>query len=98
MTDAAVHTGANAKAERRSELDAMGVLIVVGLILFHSTQIFYGGDFFVQNEPWSMVALVAMAGGTPGFASQVGGWHTWSRMGLPATRCPPAMLKPWRDG
>ena len=64
MTDAAIHTGANAKAtrsERRSELDAMGVLIVVGLIFFHSAQIFYGGDFFVQNEPWSPMALVAVA-------------------------------------
>ena len=64
MTDAAVHTGANAEAtrpERRSDLDTMGVLIVIGLILFHSAQIFYGGDFFVQNEPWSPVALVAIA-------------------------------------
>jgi hypothetical protein len=64
MTDAAIHTGANAKAtrsERRSDLDVMGVLIVIGLVFFHSAQIFYGGDFFVQNEPWSMVALVAVA-------------------------------------
>ena len=58
MTDTAIRTGAHAKAakaERRSELDAMGVVVVVGLIFFHSAQIFYGGDAFVQNEPPSMV-------------------------------------------
>lgn len=64
MTGAAIHTGANGKAakpERRSELDAMGVVIVVGLVFFHSAQVFAGGDAFVQNEPSSMVALVTVA-------------------------------------
>jgi len=55
------NTRTEVKPERRSELDAMGVVVVVGLIFFHSAEIFYGGDFFVQNEPPSMVALVAVA-------------------------------------
>ena len=36
---------------RRRELDAMGMLVVVGLVFFHSAQIFYYGDFYVKNEP-----------------------------------------------
>jgi hypothetical protein len=54
VTDTAIDTRANAKAtppERRSELVAMGVAVVVGLIFFHSAQTFYGGHAFVQNEP-----------------------------------------------
>ena len=50
-----------AKPERRRELDMMGMLIVVGLVFFHTAQIFGGGDFYVQNEPPSMVALAFVA-------------------------------------
>ena len=39
------------QARRRRELDAMGMLVVVGLVFFHSAQIFYFADFYVKNEP-----------------------------------------------
>ena len=44
-------TDVGTKMERRRELDAMGLLVVVGLVFFHSAQIFYYADFFVKNEP-----------------------------------------------
>ena len=37
--------------KRRRELDVMGMLVVVGLVFFHTAQIFYYADFFVKNEP-----------------------------------------------
>ena len=43
-----------AQPGRRSELDAMGMLVVVGLVFFHSAQIFYYGDFYVKNAPPDM--------------------------------------------
>jgi len=46
------------RSQRRSELDLMGMLVVLGLIFFHTAQIFYGGDFYVMNEPASTIALV----------------------------------------
>ena len=39
------------QARRRRELDAMGMSVVVGLVFFHSAQIFYFADFYVKNEP-----------------------------------------------
>jgi hypothetical protein len=44
-------TEGGAKTRRRRELDAMGMLVVVGLVFFHSAQIFYYADFYVKNEP-----------------------------------------------
>jgi len=41
----------SSQPRRRRELDAMGLLVVVGLVFFHSAQIFYYADFFVKNEP-----------------------------------------------
>ena len=49
------------RPKRRRELDMMGMLIVVGLVFFHSAQIFGGGDMYVQNEPPSMLALAFVA-------------------------------------
>jgi hypothetical protein len=49
------------RPKRRSELDLMGMLVVLGLIFFHTGQIFYGGNFFVINEPSSVLALVFVA-------------------------------------
>jgi hypothetical protein len=43
---------------RRGELDVMGMLVVVGLIFFHTAQIFYIGPFYVKNEPPGMTALI----------------------------------------
>lgn len=44
-------TDVGTKTQRRRELDAMGLLVVVGLVFFHSAQIFYYADFYVKNEP-----------------------------------------------
>lgn len=43
--------GTKAQPRRRRELDAMGMLVVVGLVFFHSAQVFYYSDFYVKNEP-----------------------------------------------
>ena len=45
---------ATARPQRRRELDAMGMLVVLGLVFFHTAQIFYYGDFSVKNAPPSM--------------------------------------------
>lgn len=50
--------------KRRNELDLMGMLVVLGLVFFHTGQIFYGGDFYVMNEPSSTLALVFVAFGS----------------------------------
>jgi len=42
----------------------MGMLIVIGLVFFHTAQIFSGGDFYVMNEPPSMAALAFVAFGS----------------------------------
>jgi hypothetical protein len=47
--------------KRRSELDLMGMLVVLGLIFFHTGQIFFDTSFFVTNEPTSIAALVFVA-------------------------------------
>ena len=44
-------TDVGTQPRRRRELDAMGMLVVVGLVFFHSAQIFYYGDFYAKNEP-----------------------------------------------
>ena len=45
------------KSGRRREVELMGMLVVLGLIFFHSAQIFYYGDFYVKNEPPNMEHL-----------------------------------------
>ena len=42
---------------RRRELDSMGMLVVVGLVFFHSAQVFYFGDFYIKNEPPNIRSL-----------------------------------------
>ena len=54
-------TQTSTQPRRRSELDVMGMLIVVGLVFFHAAQIFSGGAMYVQNEPPSMAALAFVA-------------------------------------
>jgi hypothetical protein len=54
-------TESKAKTERRSELDLMGMLVVLGLVFFHTAQIFAGGDFYVMSEPPSTMALMLIA-------------------------------------
>jgi hypothetical protein len=59
--EAAIERTSTAKTARRSELDLLGLLIVLGLIFFHTAQIFSGGDFYVMNEPSSLLALILVA-------------------------------------
>jgi hypothetical protein len=47
--------------ERRRELDVMGMLIVFGLVFFHTAQIFARFSFFVMHERSSMVAMFGVA-------------------------------------
>ena len=51
------------RRERRRDLDALGALVVLGLIFFHSARIFDNGDFYVKNEPTSdlVTAILAFA-------------------------------------
>jgi hypothetical protein len=46
-----------AKPGRRRELDVMGMVVVMGLVIFHSAQIFNYADFYVKNEPPNMEHL-----------------------------------------
>lgn len=56
-----IKSESSAHSERRSELDLLGMLVVIGLVFFHTAQIFAGGDFYVMNEPSSIAALVIVA-------------------------------------
>jgi hypothetical protein len=47
--------------KRRRDLDAMGGLVVLGLIFFHSARIFDTGDFYVKNEPTSDLVTAVLA-------------------------------------
>jgi hypothetical protein len=44
---------------RRREMDLLGMVIVVGLVFFHSAQIFAGTGFDVENTQQGMVAGIA---------------------------------------
>jgi hypothetical protein len=56
---------------RRREMDLMGLLIVVGLVFFHSAQIFSGGEFYVENTQQGMAAGI-LANLLLGFANMWG--------------------------
>ena len=49
--------GKTTKPRRRRDVELMGMLVVLGLVFFHSGQIFYYGDFYVKNEPPNMEHL-----------------------------------------
>jgi hypothetical protein len=49
------------RPERRGELDVMGMLIVFGLVFFHTAQIFGRFNFYVMHESTSMVAMFVLA-------------------------------------
>lgn len=57
--DTAVPTAT--RHERRRELDLLRMLVVVGLVFFHSARIFDTGDFYVKNDPTSEGVDVAVA-------------------------------------
>jgi hypothetical protein len=52
---------ANKETRRRSDLDIMGPVIVLGLIFFHTARIFDLGDFYVKNDPTSVLIMLVLA-------------------------------------
>ena len=50
-----------AEPARRSELDLLGMAVVLGLVFFHALQIFSIGDFPVKNDPQSFAATALIA-------------------------------------
>ena len=44
--------------ERRRDLDMMRALVVLGLIFFHTARIFDFGDFYVKNDPPSILISI----------------------------------------
>jgi peptidoglycan/LPS O-acetylase OafA/YrhL len=52
---------AQARPERRRDLDLMRMCVVVGLVFFHSARIFDSGDFYVKNEPTSDLVSAAVS-------------------------------------
>lgn len=65
MSSAAVVGRAEVPAgrSRRSELDLLRALVVVGLVFFHSARVFDSGAFYVKNDPPSELvdAVIAFA-------------------------------------
>ncbi|MHA2075860.1 MAG: acyltransferase family protein [Candidatus Hodarchaeales archaeon] len=51
----------NIQSTRRSDLDIMGPIIVLGLIFFHTARIFDLGEFYVKNDPTSVVIMLVLA-------------------------------------
>ncbi|GAA0435934.1 hypothetical protein Acor_55470 [Acrocarpospora corrugata] len=88
MTDAHVESAHVGRPERRTELDAIRALVVVGLVLFHSALVFDAhDDYYVKNAEttdatmiaaglgavWAMPTLFLIAG--------LGAWHSLRRRG-----------------
>ena len=46
------------RPERRRDLDAMRMAVVVGLVFFHSARVFDDGEFYVKNQPPSELVTV----------------------------------------
>lgn len=46
--------------ERRRDLDLMRMLVVVGLVFFHSARVFDTGGFYVKNDPTSEAVTIAV--------------------------------------
>jgi peptidoglycan/LPS O-acetylase OafA/YrhL len=77
-----------ASPERRPELDAIRMLVVIGLVFFHSALVFADGDdYYVKNAETTEAVLIAA-----GFAvvwampllflvSGLGAWHSLHRRG-----------------
>ncbi len=61
MTGAGPEVSDVQRAERRRELDLLGMVVVLGLVFFHALQIFSVGDFPVKNQPQSVVATALIS-------------------------------------
>ncbi|WP_030896070.1 acyltransferase family protein [Streptomyces sp. NRRL S-474] len=77
-----------ASRERRPELDAMRMLVVVGLVFFHSALVFATeGDFYVTNAETTEVITVIAGFGVVWampllfLISGLGAWHSLQRRG-----------------
>ncbi|GAA1017608.1 hypothetical protein Aple_023850 [Acrocarpospora pleiomorpha] len=88
MADPHIDVAHAAQPERRTELDAIRALVVVGLVFFHSALVFdTRDDYYVKNAEttdatmivaglgmvWAMPALFLVAG--------LGSWHSLRRRG-----------------
>lgn len=51
----------SASPERRRDLDMMRMVVVVGLVFFHSARIFDTGEFYVKNDPTSELVSIAIS-------------------------------------
>ena len=49
---------ASASLKRRREIDFMRALLVLGLIFFHTARIFDTGNFYVKNDPTSVLVTL----------------------------------------
>jgi hypothetical protein len=56
-----VELRSDSQPQRRSELDVLGMVVVVSVVFLHTAQIFMGGDFYVTNEPPAIAAMALAA-------------------------------------
>ncbi|MFE6481865.1 acyltransferase [Streptomyces sp. NPDC057757] len=77
-----------AASGRRTELDAIRILVVVGLVFFHSALVFAtDSDFYVRNRDTTEVILVIAGFGVVWampmlfFVAGLGSWHSLRRRG-----------------
>ena len=54
------------KNDRRCKLDLLGMLVVFGLVFFHTARIFAGANFYVMNMPASTTSLMFIIAGILG--------------------------------
>lgn len=53
--------GRGSQLQRRSELDVLGMVVVLSVVFLHTAQIFMGGDFYVTSELPAIAALAFAA-------------------------------------
>ncbi|MFJ5645588.1 acyltransferase [Streptomyces sp. NPDC093223] len=76
------------RPERRPELDAVRMLVVIGLVFFHSALVFAAGDdFYVKNAETTEVIMILAGFGVVWampvlfLISGLGAWHSLRRRG-----------------
>lgn len=89
-TDMATHAAPTQapRPERRPELDAVRMLVVIGLVFFHSALVFAAGDDFYVKNAETTEAIMIIAGFGVVWAvpllfliSGLGAWHSLRRRG-----------------
>ncbi|MFD4522779.1 acyltransferase [Streptomyces sp. NPDC058470] len=88
VAGAALGTGTEPASGRRTELDAIRTLVVVGLVFFHSALVFATDtDFYVKNRDTTDAILVIAGFGVVWampmlfFVAGLGSWHSLRRRG-----------------